>query len=187
MIIYNDAQISNTKIYKVGAGNLNYTGNTGYSSVFPNGYGSSTLMGISGFYSQSTEHYLWYHLTFGTLLNGSYGLIMPAPTISLGQSVAYYTVSYFYIEKASCPNATYILDTSGATPVCTMNCIDVNCLICVPSTTCQKCNYLANYYLLANNTCAICNTVNMFINISDSNYPCTLCNLIGCTTCTNLT
>jgi hypothetical protein len=126
-------------------------------------------------------------MTFGTMSNGSYGLIMPAPTIGAGQSISYYTVTYFYVEKASCPTASSTLDTSGATPVCTINCIDINCIVCMPSTTCQKCNYLSNYYLLANGTCALCNSANMFINMSDSNYPCVLCNLIGCTTCSSLT
>jgi hypothetical protein len=30
IIIYNDAQISNTKIYRAGTNSLNYTGNTKY-------------------------------------------------------------------------------------------------------------------------------------------------------------
>jgi hypothetical protein len=167
---------------------LNFTGNLGDSEVFPTGSDSYVFIGISGFYTSSTSHYLWYDLSFGTMGNGSYGLIMPTPNIGVGlQSVSYYTVSYFYVEKASCPNSSYTLDISGANPMCIIGCTIPNCITCVPINACQQCNYLSSYYLLPNGTCALCNSANMFINTSDPTYPCTLCTLTGCTTCSSLT
>jgi hypothetical protein len=62
-----------------------------------------------------------------------------------------------------------------------------NCLTCSAYAVCQTCNYTAGYYLNTTiNACAICDsTANMYINTTDPTYPCVLCVLPNCVTCSS--
>lgn len=92
-----------------------------------------------------------------------------------------------------CSSTTYCLDCIlGYQPIsgtCTkIPCTDTHCILCSSSPICVACDYMNSYYILTNNTCDLCqNSSNMFINMSNTSYPCVACNKpIGCLQCLNL-
>lgn len=68
-------------------------------------------------------------------------------------------------------------------------CPITGCKICSSFTTCQICDYTANYWANGSTTsCTLCSAANnSFINMSAPNYPCVLCNINQCTLCQSLT
>jgi hypothetical protein len=67
-----------------------------------------------------------------------------------------------------------------------IGCTDPNCNLCTSASVCIQCDYLNNYYVSGGN-CLICNNgANMFINMTDTSYPCVSCGIVGCTTCVSL-
>lgn len=60
-----------------------------------------------------------------------------------------------------------------------------NCVTCTSYGVCQICDYSNNYAVVlpAGISCALCNGVNMFINMTDPLYPCVLCSPTHCINC----
>jgi hypothetical protein len=67
-------------------------------------------------------------------------------------------------------------------------CTDIHCNLCSSPSICTQCDFANNYYLLLNSTCGFCDSsLNLFINMSDPNYPCIHCSPSNCQICSSLT
>ena len=81
---------------------------------------------------------------------------------------------------------TYVLN-SMSDNLCYLCSVTVtDCINCSSYGVCTTCNYANNYYLSSPSNCSLCTGLNMFINLTDPSYPCTLCTLSNCITCTSL-
>jgi hypothetical protein len=146
-------------------------------------------MGLTDFSGQSSSCYPDFSLNFGSLSNGSYGIIFlpPQPVNTNNQSMNpmdYLRFTILYMMHLYCPNTSYL--PAGQCVPCEQ--YMVGCYNCTNQTYCLSCLYEQHYYLLPDHTCAFCdNSLNYFIDTSTSPYSCVNCTLPYCVVCSSLT